>query len=100
MVFAGPWPVLQSANAVLGKAPPPVADNARLNAHFLGDRTGAATSAASNTIGARFTSRCAVVGARQRASSTLRVFGLSRTSLALGMILILNHDLPTEKSGY
>ena len=52
-------------------------------------------SAASNTIRARFTSRCAVVGARQRASSTLRVFGLSRTSLALGIIPILNHDSPT-----
>src|SRR5215813_12378321 len=38
-----PRPVLQSAKAVLGKAPPPVADNARLNPHFLGDRTGAAT---------------------------------------------------------
>jgi hypothetical protein len=39
-------------------------------------------SAASNTIRARFTSRCGVLGARQRASSTLRIFGLSRTSLA------------------
>ena len=29
--------------AVVGKAPPPVADNPRLNAHFLGDRTRAAT---------------------------------------------------------
>jgi hypothetical protein len=34
------------------------------------------------TMRARFTSRCAVDGARQRASSTLRTFGLSRTSLA------------------
>src|SRR5215813_4683974 len=42
-LLAGPRPVLQSAKAVLGKAPPPVADNARLNPHFLGDRTGAAT---------------------------------------------------------
>ena len=57
-------------------------------------------SAASNTIRARFTSRCGVVGARQRASSTLRIFGLSRTSLASGIIPILNHDSPTKKSGY
>jgi hypothetical protein len=41
-----------------------------------------------------------VVGARQRASSTFRTFGLSRTSLALGIIPILNHDSPTKKSGY
>ena len=34
--------VLQPTKAVLGKAPPPVADDARLNAHFLGDRTRAA----------------------------------------------------------
>jgi hypothetical protein len=37
---------------------------------------------------------------RQRASSTLRIFGLSRTSLALGIILILNHYSPKKKSGY
>ena len=58
------------------------------------------TSAASNTMHARFTSRCAVVGARQRASSTLRIFGLRRTSLALGIIPILNHDSPKKKSRY
>lgn len=40
-------------------------------------------------IRARLTSRCDVVGARQRASSTFRTFGLSRTSLALGIIPIL-----------
>jgi len=33
------------------------------------------SSAANNTIRARFTSRCGVVGARQRASSTLRILG-------------------------
>jgi hypothetical protein len=41
-----------------------------------------------------------VLGARQRASSTLRTFGLSRTSLALGIIPILNHDSPAKKSVY
>jgi ABC transporter substrate binding protein len=57
-------------------------------------------SAASNTIRVRFTLRCAVLGARHRASSTLRIFGVSRTSLALGIVPILNHDSPMEKSGH
>src|SRR5215471_3270418 len=39
---------------------------------------------ATNTIRARFTSPCGVLGARHRASSTLRIFGRSRTSLASG----------------
>jgi hypothetical protein len=30
----------------------------------------------------------------------LRIFGFSRTSLASGIIPILNHDSPTKKSGY
>jgi hypothetical protein len=30
----------------------------------------------------------------------LRTFGLSRTSLALGIIPIFNHDSPKKKSGY
>jgi hypothetical protein len=41
-----------------------------------------------------------VLGARQRASSTFRAFGLSRTSLASGIIPILNHDSLPKKSGY
>jgi hypothetical protein len=41
-----------------------------------------------------------VVGARQRASSTLRIFRLSRTSLASGIIPVLNHDSPMKKSGH
>ena len=40
-LLARPRSVLQPSEAVVGKAPPPVADNARLNAHLLGDRTGA-----------------------------------------------------------
>jgi len=78
-----------------------VADDARLNTHFRWaiERV-LRPSAANNTIRARLTSRCAVLGARQRASSTLRTFGLSRTSLALGIIPILNHDSPKKKSGY
>jgi hypothetical protein len=60
--------VLQPTKTVLGKAPSPVADDARLNAHFLGDRV-LRPAAARRTIRARFTSRWAVLGARQRASA-------------------------------
>src|SRR4029077_4627623 len=42
-LLARPRTVLQSPKAVVGKAPPPVADNSRLNAPFLGDGTGAVT---------------------------------------------------------
>jgi hypothetical protein len=93
-LLARPWAVLEQGCSA---APPPV--TMRLNNHFRGNRTRAAPSAASN-ICAPFHSRCAVVGARQRASSTLRTFGLSRTPLALGIIPILNHDSPKKKSGY
>ena len=41
-LLAGPGTLLQTAKAVLGKAPPPVADDARPNTHFFGDRTRAA----------------------------------------------------------
>jgi len=41
-LLACPEPILQPAKAVLRKPPPPVADDARLNTHFRGDRTGAA----------------------------------------------------------
>jgi hypothetical protein len=55
--------------------------------------------AANNTIRASFTWSCGMLGARQRASSTLRTFGLSRTSLASGIIPILNQDSLAKKSG-
>src|SRR4051812_47843523 len=42
-LLAHPRTVLQSPKAVVGKAPPPVADNPWLNAHFLGDGTSAVT---------------------------------------------------------
>ena len=44
-LLARPWAVLEPTKAVLGKAPPPVADNdnARLDTHLLGNRTHAAT---------------------------------------------------------
>jgi len=41
--LARPGTLLEPAKTVLGKAPPPFADNARLNAHLLGDRTRAVT---------------------------------------------------------
>lgn len=41
-LLAGPRLVLQSFKAVIGIAVPPKADNPRLNADFLGNRTGAA----------------------------------------------------------
>jgi hypothetical protein len=97
-LLACPRAIIQSSKPMIGKAMPPFADNARLNAYFLGDRM--RPSAASNTICARFRSPCGVLGARQRASSTLRIFGLSRTSLASGIIPILNHDSLAKKSAY
>src|SRR5437660_678293 len=42
-LLARSWTVLEPTKTVLGKAPPPVADDARLNAHFRGDRPRAAT---------------------------------------------------------
>src|SRR5436190_1559197 len=41
-LLACPGLVLQPTKAVIGKAPPPPADDARLNAHFRGNRTRAA----------------------------------------------------------
>jgi hypothetical protein len=57
-------------------------------------------SAANRTIRARFKSRCNVTGERQHASSTLRSFLERWTSLASGIIHILNHDSRSKKSGY
>jgi hypothetical protein len=41
-----------------------------------------------------------VLGARHHASSTLRIFGFSRTSLAGRIIPFLNHESPIKKSEY
>jgi hypothetical protein len=41
-----------------------------------------------------------VTGERQQASSTLRSFLERSTSLALGIIHILNHDSPSKKRAY
>jgi hypothetical protein len=82
-LLACPGTVLKAAKAMIGKAPPPVADRTPTSSAM--ERV-LRPSAASNTILARFTSRCGVLGARQRASSTLRILGLSRTSLASGII--------------
>src|SRR5436190_16679767 len=40
--LASPGKVLEPAKTVIGKAPPPMADNARLNPNFFGDRSRAA----------------------------------------------------------
>src|SRR5260221_6996052 len=56
-------------------------------------------AAANRTIRARFKSRCIVTGERQHASSTLRSFRERWTSLASGIIPILNHDSPSKKRG-
>jgi hypothetical protein len=55
---------------------------------------------ANRTIRARFKSRCNVTGERQHASSTLRSFLQRWTSLASGIIPVLNHDSRSKKSGY
>ena len=68
----------------------------RGNATSASNRTVLRPSAASNTIRARFTSRRAVVGARQRASSIFRTFGLSRTS-CFGNHPDLESRLPYEE---
>ena len=96
----GAQAVLKSSKAVIGKTPPPFADDTRLNTHFLSDRARAA--ALSRQRDYPRTRHLALWRARprQRASSTLRTFDGSRTSLALGIIPILNYDLPAKKSGY
>ena len=57
-------------------------------------------SAANKMIRARKTSRCSVVGARTRASSTARSSGVNRTSAALGIIPMLNHESAFGETGY
>src|SRR5450631_2514943 len=57
-------------------------------------------AAANRTIRARFKSRCNVTGERQHASSTLRSFLERWTSLASGIIPMLNHDSRSRESGY
>jgi hypothetical protein len=100
-LFTRPRFVLQSFKAKVGKAMPPKADNPRLDPNFLGDRSG-------TTPGRRqkhdprplHKSRCNVTGDRQQASSTLRSFLERWTSLASGIIPMLNHDSPSKESGY
>jgi hypothetical protein len=90
-------PILRLVKALIGKAPSPVAGDARLNTHFPGDRARTAPSAASNTIRVRLAWLCAVLGARHLASST---FGFSRTSLPWRIIPFLNQESPMKKSEY
>ena len=99
-LLACPRAIIQSSKPMICKAMPPFAHNTRLNAYFLGDRTCAPAFGRQQHYLRPLQSLCGVLGARQRASSTLRIFGLSRTSLASGIIPILNHHSPTKKSGY
>ena len=84
---------------MIGKAMPPFADNARLNAYFLGDRTCAAAFGRQQHYLRPLHVALRRARGRQRASSTLRIFGLSRTSLASEIIPILN-QLLAKKSRY
>ena len=55
-------------------------------------------SAASSTIRILSNCRCSVVAARSRDSNTARSFGFSRTSIASGIISLLNHDAEHDDS--
>jgi hypothetical protein len=91
---------LQTFKTMIRIAMPPKADNPWLDPNLLGDRSVLRPAAASSTIRARFKSRCNVTGERQRSSSTLRSFLERWTSLASGIIPMLNHDSLPRESGY
>ena len=94
--------IIQSSKPMIGKAMPPFADNARLNASSLAieralpafGRQHTMLRAASGRLAA-----CSGPGSAPR-SDFARIFGLSRTSLASEIIPILNYDSLAEKSGY
>jgi hypothetical protein len=88
---------LQAFKALVGVALPPTADNPRQDPTSLAIDRVLRPVAANKTIRARFKSRCNVTGERQLASSTFRSFRERRTSLASGIIPILNHDSPSKK---
>jgi hypothetical protein len=92
--------IFKAGQAVIGKAPPPMAHDARLNTHFLGDRTRTATFGCQqdNPRSLHVALECARCPAARL--KLLAIFGLSRTSPASGIIPILNHDSPAKKSGY
>jgi hypothetical protein len=79
---------------------PPKADNPQLDQTSLAIDRALRPAAANRTIRARFKSRCNVTGERQQASGTLRSFLERRTSLASGIIPMLNHDSRSKKSRY
>src|ERR1700757_4788983 len=99
-LLARPRLVLQPFKAMVGIAMPPKADNPRLDPTSLAIERVLRPTAANRTIRARFKSRCNVIGERQHASSTLRSFRERWTSLASGIIHILNHDSRSKESGY
>jgi hypothetical protein len=91
--------VRQSSQALAGKSAAPAAHRPRHGAEAR-DRARRTPLGSQQDVRARKTSRCSVVGARTRASSTARSRGDSRTSAALGSITILNHESALRKSGY
>jgi hypothetical protein len=95
-----PRAILKPGKAVIGKAPPPVADDARLNANFLGDRARAAALGRQQHYPRPF--RLALGSARCSAARLkhLAYLRLEPNLSALGIIPILNHDSPKKKSGY
>src|SRR5450755_4205695 len=98
-LLARPRLVLQPIKAMIGIAMPPKADNPRLDPNSLAIDRVLRPAAANRTIRARFKSRCNVTGVRQHASSTLRSFLERWTSLASGIIPMLNHDSRSRESG-
>ena len=79
-------PVLQPCQALLGKAPPPVADDARMNAHLFSDRPRAAAPSRRQHCPRPHRLALPRLGARHSASRSLRTFGVSQTSLASEII--------------
>ena len=82
LVLPAPWAVLEPTKAVLGKAPPPVADNARLDTRFF-QRGWTPTSSAIERVlrpSATLCAPCSHRRCRRRPPASL----LSRTSVALG----------------
>ena len=91
---------LQTFKTMIRIAMPPKADNPWLDPNLLGDRSGAATGRCQQHDPCPLQIALNVTGERQRSSSTLRSFLERLTSLASGIIQMLNYDLLPRESGY
>jgi hypothetical protein len=94
-----PQLVFKPFKPLFGVATPPQSDNPRLDPDFPRDRPGAAPVRCQQNNPRPFQITF-VTGERQRASNALRSFRRRQTSLASGIIPILNHDSRSKKSGY